>query len=133
MDSLSGDPFDRRDPMGRTFPIVTSCKIQKVRSRQLFMILIGLSTSLALVDMQTMQMRCVFCQTMLCTRSSTSSYGFGSLPSPLSPSFTSCTGQNSQDPKDFLLHNGRWSGFCLNVFPLQDLSPVNSCIPSARH
>ena len=89
--------------MGRTFPIVTSCKIQKVRSRQLFMILIGLSTSLALVDMQTMQMRCVFCQTMLCTRSSTSSYGFGSLPSPLSPSFTSCTGQNSLDPKDFLL------------------------------
>jgi len=29
MSSLSEDPFDRSDPMGRTFPIVTSCKIQR--------------------------------------------------------------------------------------------------------
>jgi len=29
VDSLSQDPFDRRDPMERTFPIVTSCKLEK--------------------------------------------------------------------------------------------------------
>lgn len=38
--SLSEDAFDRTDPMGRIFPIVTSCTIQKVRLRQLFTILI---------------------------------------------------------------------------------------------
>ena len=36
LESLSQDVFDRNDPMGRVFPIVTTCEIKSVRFRRIF-------------------------------------------------------------------------------------------------
>ena len=79
--------------MGRVFPIVTTCEIKSVRFRRIFVCFHFLSQSLALRVVKNWHPPCACCRTISSTRSSTFSSGSGSLPLPLSPCFTNCTGQ----------------------------------------
>ena len=78
---------------------------------------------------------CAFFRTTLCTKSSISSSGFGSLPSQSSPSCTSCTGQQKTliiFSELLVFHGSFLCKFCKVDFGLcvhQDLPIDNPCLP----
>ena len=123
--NLSG--ADVHNPLARTFPIVTSCNLRQVRFRlnpsPYSFIHFPSLYSLAVGAIKQTLTLCAFFRTTLCTRSSISSSGFGSLPSPSSPSYISSIGQHSIKMAPsmfpeliFVAANGRKKNFLVAYF-----------------